>query len=144
MICSGTQYCNWLDNRCGRGTASAGTCTARLVECALLLDPVCACNGQIYGNPCLAYSAGQDISETGGCTVSAGQFACGPRFCARGSQYCQASFGGPAGGPGTYTCNALPAACGNTPTCACLSGTACGATCAMSASGDLTTSCFAP
>jgi hypothetical protein len=108
------------------------------------VDPVCACDGQVYSSPCDAAAGGQDISDLGGCAAPTGTFPCGARFCMRGTQYCERMLGGAAVNPGTYVCHALPAGCGATPTCACLQGSAQCGNCTMSAGGDLTTSCLFP
>jgi hypothetical protein len=143
LTCAQAMYCDWQDNRCGDLSVS-GTCRTRPQGCTAEVDRVCGCDGQIYSNPCLAASAGADIDEQGtGCTPPSGTFACGPRFCTQGTQFCERMFGGPAGAPGTFACRTLPPACGSPATCACLSGTTCG-NCTMSASGDLTTSCLFP
>ena len=108
-----------------------------------MVDRVCGCDGQIHSSPCVAASAGVDVNDQGGCAPPAGTFACGPRFCTQGTQFCERMFGGPVGAAGTYTCRTLPPACGSPATCACLSGTTCG-NCTMTVAGDLTTSCLFP
>jgi hypothetical protein len=44
----------------------------------------------------------------------------------------------------TYTCMPLPAACGATPTCACLSGETCGYNCMTGDGGVLLAQCAGP
>jgi hypothetical protein len=145
MSCGGAQFCDWLDNRCGRNaTTTAGECRLRPNGCAGIYEPTCGCDGQVYSSECHAQSLGQDVSEAGGCTPPANMFPCGPRFCVLGSQYCHATIGGPVGASGSYSCVAYPNTCGDTPTCACLSATACGANCVMSAPLQLRTTCYAP
>ena len=51
---------------------------------------------------------------------------------------------GAASNAGSYACNPLPASCGATPTCACLTGTAVCGNCTVSAAGDLNTLCLLP
>jgi hypothetical protein len=122
-----------------------GTCAARPFNCnAMGVDQVCGCDGQVYFNPCDAQFYGQDINENGGCTPPPGTFACGPRFCTHGTQYCEGVVGGAASNAGSYACNPLPASCGATPTCACLTGTAACGNCTVSADGDLNTRCLVP
>lgn len=145
MDCSDTQFCDWQSNRCGGGTLPVGMCMARPQGCTAVVDQVCGCDGQVYSNPCMAAVAGQDLDETGaGCKPPSGTFVCGPRFCAHGSQYCEARIGGPAGAAGNYGCLTLPVGCGANPTCACLTGTAQCGNCQMSTDGDLTTRCLLP
>jgi hypothetical protein len=141
-VCSASQYCYVSRHDC----ISGGSCQTRPTACTTASDPICACDGRIYDSPCLANMAGQDESNTGGCTPPNGRFACGPRFCARGAEYCLATKQQNAGNsPGTYTCMPLPASCGTTPTCACIprpTGTACiSGSCSQSAVGDLEMGC---
>jgi hypothetical protein len=142
MTCTGTQFCDWSSNRCG-GLDATGSCQARPQGCTTIYAPVCACDGQVYASACDANAAGQDVSDSAGCTPPAGMFGCGHMFCAHGTQYCQATIGGAAGLPGSYACQPLPAACNGTPSCACLTGTMCG-NCVVSAGGDAMTSCLVP
>jgi hypothetical protein len=145
MTCSATQHCDWLDNRCGRSSAlGSGECVNNPSGCGAVYEPVCGCDGQVYSNACVASAAGQDVSETGGCTPPPNMFACGTRFCPRGTHYCHAVIGGPAGAPGSFSCVVYPASCGDTPTCACLSATTCGGSCVMQAAFEIRTTCFAP
>jgi hypothetical protein len=108
-------------------------------------NPVCGCDGQVYLNTCDAEVNGMDVDQTASdCTPPPAAFACGPNFCTHGTQYCEALVGGAAGNPGSYFCTALPASCGATPTCACLTGTAVCGNCTVSAAGDLNTLCLLP
>jgi hypothetical protein len=139
ITCAPTgQYCDWAGNSCA-GLEPMGSCLARPQGCTAEVDQVCGCDGTVYSNPCVAAAAGQDISDGGGCAAPAGTFACGPRFCTKGSQFCERRPSGTTGVAGMFTCRALPAACGASPTCACLSGVSC-ASCVLS-DGDLTTAC---
>ena len=139
ITCAPGQYCDWAGNTC-TGLEPMGTCLARPQGCTTEIDAVCGCDGNVYSSPCVAASAGQDISEGGGCTGPTGTFTCGPRFCVKGMQFCERRAPAAGAATGTYTCMALPAACGTAPTCACLSGVSCAA-CSPSAAGDLTTAC---
>ena len=131
ITCAATQFCDWAGNTCA-GLEPMGTCRARPQGCTTAIDTVCGCDGAVYSNPCAASAAGADISEAGGCSAPAGTFACGPRFCMKGMQFCERRPSGMTGVAGTYTCKALPAACGATPACACLSAVSC-ASCVLSA-----------
>jgi Kazal-type serine protease inhibitor domain len=139
--CATAQYCDFSNNRC---TGAFGSCQARPQGCTANVDPVCGCDGVVYSNACLAAAAGTDISDLGGCTPPAGTFACGPRFCMRGTQFCEARVGGAVTNPGAYACQTLPAGCGGTPTCACLQGASQCTTCTVSNSCDATISCMFP
>jgi hypothetical protein len=111
------------------------------MDCIVPEKVVCGCDGKTYRSECEANASGQDISRLGTCAAPSGTFACGPYFCAHGSELCVAMNGGAITNAGTYQCLPLPSGCGATPTCACLSGnTPCGV-CSMSGSGDLTLMC---
>ena len=143
VTCAADQYCDWANDGCGDLSLGA-ICRPRPQACVLSYAPVCACDGHVYGNACEASSAGQDVSASGGCAPPTGLFACGPNFCRHGSEYCEAKVGGPVTNPGNHACHPLPAACGATPSCACLAGLAmCGA-CSVSAAGDSKTACLYP
>jgi hypothetical protein len=63
--------------------------------------------------------------------------------CDPQTQYCYVVEGGPIGNPPSYSCRALPAACGTTPTCACVQGQGCGNICSAGDGGIMVT-CQAP
>jgi len=50
--------------------------------------------------------------------------------------------GGAVTNPGSYACNALPAACGGVPSCACVAGSA--TICGTNADGDVTATLEVP
>jgi hypothetical protein len=104
--------------------------------------PACGCDGKVYGNDCEANLAGVDINDDGGCQApSAGVFACGAHFCQKGSAYCLVKGSDTPLFPTSYTCTPLPASCGTTPSCACLSGAPC-SKCTATADGGLQVSCL--
>jgi hypothetical protein len=108
------------------------------------VDRVCGCDGNIYNSPCQANAAGQDINNLPLCTSPPGTFACGPRFCMHGAEYCEAKVGGSVTNPGSYVCYPLPAACSGTPSCQCVSGSAMCGNCTVSGAGDVSTACLFP
>ena len=75
------QFCGaWLGDTCLRGEYCAyaaeamcgafdepGLCTPRPNACIQLVDPVCGCDGQTYGNACTAASAGTSVAYAGEC-----------------------------------------------------------------------------
>jgi hypothetical protein len=146
MVCSDTQYCDWMNNRCGSGGAIiTSMCMTRPQGCGADYAPVCGCDRQVYSNQCMAAVAGQDLDDAGACTPPPNTFPCGPRFCTRGTQFCDETlFNVPGGAAGSYMCRELPAACGSSPTCACLSGTGACGNCYLSNDGDLKTACVLP
>ena len=54
-----------------------------------------------------------------------GMFACGAGYCMLGFGYCQLSVSDIGGEPDSYSCVALPEACGEVPDCECLSEEPC-------------------
>jgi hypothetical protein len=133
--CAADEFCDYGINNCG-AFDNQGVCTKRPQACDKNLYPTCGCDGQIHGNECDANAAGTDVNNNG-CMPPAGQFSCGAHFCQSNTDYCEHEVSDIGGLPDTYTCKPVPAACGATPSCACLSGVACG-TCSASSNGDLT------
>jgi hypothetical protein len=140
--CAPGLACDWLDNSCGAADGQ-GTCTQQPQACPTVFDPVCACDGNTYGNECEALAAGFDVSLANGCPPPQNRFPCGWRFCPSKATYCSQVVGGAFGGPGSHSCVSLPSSCGSTPSCACLSVQP-GCQCNQSAGGDLTVTCYAP
>lgn len=72
---------------------------------------------------------GKDSETGGGHTADTAPvpFACGEETCDARTQYCDSAVGGQPDTSGeavvNYSCVSLPAACADTPTCACLEGT---------------------
>lgn len=137
--CSATEYCDYPDELCGAG--ESGKCMPRPLGCDLMYAPVCGCDGQVHGNDCSARAGGTDISGKGGCPAPEGQYGCGPAFCGLGSQYCRHAVSDVGGIPDGWECQPLPAACGKTPTCACMTGEACSDWCTTAALGEVTLTC---
>lgn len=140
ITCSASQFCAFPDQICGADD-STGTCVPRPTACDKNIDPVCACDGQVYNNECEAQAAGTDVSNLGGCTPPQGTFACGPKFCAKGQQYCRRDVSDVGSIPDGFTCVSLPAGCGAAPDCACLAGEVCGDMCEATADGGFKLTC---
>jgi hypothetical protein len=67
--CGAGQYCAWeAADICGAADAG-GTCQFKPEICPMLYKPVCACDGNTYGNYCLAASAGWSVSSDGACAT---------------------------------------------------------------------------
>jgi hypothetical protein len=130
--CAATELCTYADHSCSSG----GKCVAKPTACDTVLAPVCGCDGQIYDNQCMALLGGVDLGTE--CAAPSQYFACATHFCRLGFEYCEVSGGGTTE---SYACKPLPAACGATPTCACLSGEPCGAQCSYGGEGSIKLSC---
>jgi hypothetical protein len=137
--CAQGEYCEFPLETCGT-TDEAGHCVTVPSNCPKDVDPTCACDGNVYDNPCLANAAGFDVANFGGCQAPAGQFGCGAHFCATASQYCQAQ---PFATPmlEQSQCLTVPAGCGAAPSCGCLSGVICGDACSAAGDGGLLVMC---
>ncbi len=65
--CAEGQYCSYpLTAHCGE-TDRPGRCTVKSQACTKIYEPVCGCDGKLYGNACTASSAGQSVASTGPC-----------------------------------------------------------------------------
>ncbi|MEO5725805.1 MAG: hypothetical protein ABI134_21250 [Byssovorax sp.] len=137
--CAADEYCDYSINNCG-AFDNQGVCTKRPEACDKSLYPTCGCDGQIHGNECDAAAAGTDVN-TNGCTPPPGQFSCGAHFCQSNTEYCERILSDVGGFPDDFTCKPLPAMCAPTLSCACLSGVACGDTCAPTNDGGLKVTC---
>ena len=136
--CADTEYCDFPDNLCG-GADGLGECVPRPDACAGVDDPVCGCDGTVYGSICNANVAGQDVNGLGGCDAPAESFECGSRFCPTTS-YCQIVVDD-TGLPPEFHCGPLPAACGGAADCSCVEAEPCGDICSADASGNVTLTC---
>jgi hypothetical protein len=140
LLCAADEYCDYGDDRCG-GDDGLGECKPRPLGCPDSFMPTCACDGQVYGNPCDANAAGQDVSNLGGCVAPPGTFGCGSKFCDVQGQYCQRATSDVVGIPDGYTCLPLPGACANGASCACLAGEPCSDLCDSTADGGFVLTC---
>lgn len=139
LTCADTDYCDYPDNGCG-GDDGMGTCTLP-GSCTGPQSQVCACDGNVYADPCAAQEAGFDVSYLGGCTAPTGTFACGYLFCESETEYCEAILSDVPTLPHTYACRPVPGSCPSPPTCTCLAGQPCSDWCTEGAPGDLTLEC---
>lgn len=86
--CPKGQFCDFpVETKCGSGDQT-GTCTAIPGACTKELNQVCGCDGNTYGNPCAAASAGVSVAASGACAPTGK--TCGgdlPTSCAT-DEYC--------------------------------------------------------
>ncbi len=107
--CQSGEYCNPGVGNCG----GAGLCDPIPTNCPIVYIPVCGCDGQTYGNACMAAASGVGVAFAGEC----------PAGCTTNSQcpagnYCNKAIGDCAG---VGNCAPMPSDCLNIfdPVCGC-------------------------
>lgn len=139
LTCGPDEYCDYGNDQCG-GDDGSGTCTPKPTACDDHVEPACACDGKVYGNPCDANAAGVDVNGAGGCPAPMNTFACGFTYCSFDS-YCERQTSDVGGEPTLYACKPLPTACGGVASCACVANEPCGGLCMADAGGHVTATC---
>ncbi len=99
-----------------------GICAPQPLSCDDTYDPICGCDGELYGNPCEAAKAGVGSRGSFGCDPPEGSFSCGSSFCALDSEYCEYIIGH--GQLPAWSCLPLPCD-GGLSGCACLAEPLC-------------------
>jgi hypothetical protein len=139
----GVAACNQGPNPCCDGLWLCNSTTHQWQQAGL----GCACVQADTGLPDTAADAPKDAPAD--VAADAGPFACGSQTCSA-SQLCTARPPGiptdASPTPISYACQAIPAACASTPTCACVTAhmdASCSVTsCSVDAAGRLTVGCL--
>ncbi len=73
LTCAEGQFCEYpVGSFCG-GADELGHCKDLPEACPEIYAPVCACDGQTYGNACEANAAGQSVVHAGACGSTGGE-----------------------------------------------------------------------
>ncbi len=113
--CVAGAFCASESGACG----GAGRCRAVEEACEGEERSACGCDGAVHESRCAAAMVGLDVQYVHACEAPEGMFGCGDRYCRRGSQYCEMTWGG-GSSASDWLCREL--ACeGDAQGCACLS-----------------------
>jgi hypothetical protein len=112
--CASDRYCAKAAGDCD----GAGACVKRAEVCLAVVEPVCGCDGNTYGNACEAARAGVNVAERGVCDRTCGTIVGIP--CPEG-QFCEFPAGMCGGADLAGTCVPVPTACPRNldPVCGC-------------------------
>jgi len=121
--CGDGEFCNFpIEAQCGAADQT-GTCEVIPEFCTEQFDPVCGCDGETYGNACIAASAGVSVVSEGECG-STGGTVCGGLLGAQcgDGEFCNFPIDAQCGAADqTGTCEPVPQACTRefNPVCGC-------------------------
>ena len=124
LSCAASEYCAFAPEAACGAADQTGVCTPKPQACDANLAPVCACDGQTYGNDCAAWTNGVSVLHTGACEEPSSGTTCGglkPATCAK-SEYCNFPIATKCGsGDQTGTCTRIPTVCTlqDEPVCGC-------------------------
>ena len=82
--CPRGAFCRKEEGECD----AVGECVDRPDFCPEIFDPVCGCDGQTYGNACMAARSGTNVDHVGVCDGEPAEGCEGNADCPRGT-YCQ-------------------------------------------------------
>ena len=124
--CAADEYCDYPSNSCGFAD-EGGKCKPKPDGLRRNLLP----RLRLRRSDLRRRSASPTALDTtwrpaGTCTPPPGMFACGQHFCNAATQFCQKDLSDVSGWPDDYSCPELPAACGGTPSCGCITADPCG------------------
>lgn len=107
--CTDNTDCDAADYCAADSCDAEGTCEAKSVNCLDILDPVCGCDGETYGNGCEAAAVGVRVESDGVCPCTSNDEC-------ESSEYCAGEGCGTEG-----TCEAKPGDCPDVldPACGC-------------------------
>jgi hypothetical protein len=124
--CAEDEFCAYVEGDfCGAADAQA-TCQVRPEACTEQYEPVCGCDGETYGNACIANSAGTGVLHSGRCEPQPPEeITCGGFLgvaCPEG-QFCDYALGDGCGqiADGQGVCRVQPEICTEqyAPVCGC-------------------------
>ena len=142
--CGVGEFCKDLSGKCGAGPSDQKSCVTIGTACSDG-DQVCGCDGTIYMSEGCSNLSSVSVDVASKCATPTAMFPCGATYCASGGQLCRETTQPTMQGEVTlYACEALPAACMGTASCACVptcEGAQAPNECTLDAAGNATLHC---